>query len=178
MQSQTPTPVAGVSIVELTPHKDDRGTVVEIFRQEWPTGISPVQWNIVHSQAGVLRGVHAHFRHADYLMVVHGMAWFGLHDLRPDSITEGVSCVIAIQASGHQALIIPPGVAHGFYFPAPATTCYAVSTYWDPADELGCRWDDPDLGIAWPDVTTPTLSDRDRQLGSLAELRSRIQPML
>jgi dTDP-4-dehydrorhamnose 3,5-epimerase len=69
------------------------------------------------------------------------------------------------------ALVIPVGVAHGFYFHEPSIHVYAVSHEFDPLDELGCRWDDPDLDIAWP-CTKPRISVRDRNLGSLRELRA------
>jgi dTDP-4-dehydrorhamnose 3,5-epimerase len=76
-----------------------------------------------------------------------------------------------IEADGEelQALVIPPGVAHGFYFPRPSLHAYAVSHYWNPLDELGCRFDDPELGITWPDPN-PTLSERDKTLPPLAVL--------
>lgn len=67
------------------------------------------------------------------------------------------------------ALTIPHGVAHGFFFHEPSLHVYSVSEYWDLADELGCRWDDPALGIPWPD-DDPVISARDAELGSLAEL--------
>ena len=69
-----------------------------------------------------------------------------------------------------RALVIPVGVAHGFYFHEPSIHVYAVSHEFDPADELGCRWYDPTLEIAWP-CTDPLISARDRELGSLSELR-------
>lgn len=50
----------------LTTHSDHRGALTEIFRKEWQTGIEPVQWNFVHSQPNVLRGVHVHVLHTDY----------------------------------------------------------------------------------------------------------------
>ena len=62
----------GVSLLALAPHKDERGAFTELFRAPWDLAIAPVQWNAVRSEAGVLRGVHAHHRHADYLTVVVG----------------------------------------------------------------------------------------------------------
>src|SRR6266516_3223257 len=47
----------GVELFPLEMHPDTRGCLTEIFRAEWDTGVSPVQWNVVSSQAGVLRGV-------------------------------------------------------------------------------------------------------------------------
>ena len=91
----------------------------------------------------MLRGVHAHVRHWDYLTVPLGHAVVGLHDLRTDSPTDGP--LDARRARGRCPVRPrhPPGVAHGFYFHEPSLHIYAVSHEWDPDDELGCRWDDP-----------------------------------
>ena len=94
----------------------------------------------------------------------------GLHDLREGSETEGAGYVVQLDAEAPAALAIPPGVAHGFYFHEPSLHVYAVSHEWDPTDELGCRWDDPALGIAWS-CSKPLISDRDRDLGPLSALR-------
>jgi dTDP-4-dehydrorhamnose 3,5-epimerase len=161
---------AGVTLVALTPHADERGVFTELYRSSWEPGVEPVQWNAVRSEANVLRGVHVHRRHTDYLTVVSGSATIGLHDLRPGSPTEGVGTTVRLEPGEPAALVIPAGVAHGFYFHEPSIHVYAVSHEFDPADELGCRWDDPELAIAWPCVE-PFTSRRDHELGPLAELR-------
>lgn len=178
MKSILETEIEDVTVIQLEPHHDARGTVTEIFRKVWPSGIDPVQWNVVNSKANVLRGVHAHFRHADYLHVITGMAHFGLYDLRPNASTADISTLVTIRAEDHQVLVVPPGVAHGFYFPEPSTVCYSVTDYWDPDDELGCRWDDPALGIDWPGAQTPLISPRDDQLGTLDQLKTDLQALL
>jgi dTDP-4-dehydrorhamnose 3,5-epimerase len=160
----------GVSLVPLTPHPDDRGVFTELYRASWDTGVAPVQWNAVGSRPNVLRGVHVHRRHADYLTLAAGRATIGLHDLRPGSPTEGFGVTLELDAATPSALVIPVGVAHGFYFHEPSIHVYAVSHEFDPADELGCRWDDPGLGIEWP-CAEPLISERDRDLGSLDDLR-------
>jgi len=152
------------------PHADSRGVFTELFRDSWELGVEPAQWNVVASNANVLRGVHAHWRHTDYLTVVAGRATVGLHDLREGSPTDGLGVAVELGAERPAALVIPNGVAHGFYFGEPSIHVYAVSHEWDPSDELGCRWDDPALGIDWP-CDDPQLSDRDGVLGSLSELR-------
>jgi dTDP-4-dehydrorhamnose 3,5-epimerase len=162
---------AGVRLVPLTPHADERGVFTELFRASWDVGVAPVQWNAVSSNPNVLRGVHAHVRHADYLTVAVGRATIGLYDLRPDSPTEGLGATVELDAHEPAALVIPVGVAHGFYFHATSVHVYAVSHEFDPADELGCRWDDPELHIAWP-CTEPLISPRDDGLGTLSELRA------
>jgi dTDP-4-dehydrorhamnose 3,5-epimerase len=160
----------GVALHPLIAHADDRGVFTELFRGSWELGVEPVQWNAVRSEPNVLRGVHAHRRHTDYLTLVVGSATIGLHDLRPGSPTAGLGTAVELDAREPAALVIPVGVAHGFYFPEPSLHVYAVSHEFDPADELGCRWDDHNLGIAWP-CTEPQLSGRDRDLGPLSQLR-------
>lgn len=163
---------AGVAHIPLAPHADERGVFTELFRTSWDVGVAPVQWNAVSSNANVLRGVHAHLRHTDYLTLAVGRATIGLHDLRPDSPTEGLGATVELDAEEPAALVIPVGVAHGFYFhTARSVHVYAVSHEFDPADELGCRWDDPELDIAWP-CSEPQISARDQALGSLSELRA------
>lgn len=160
----------GVSLLTLTPHADERGVFTELYRLSWEPGVVATQWNAVRSEANVLRGVHAHLRHTDYLTLVAGRATVGLHDLRAGSPTEGLGATVEFDSREPSALVIPVGVAHGFYFHEPSIHVYAVSHEFDPADELGCRWDDPTLEIAWP-CTDPLISPRDRELGSLSELR-------
>jgi dTDP-4-dehydrorhamnose 3,5-epimerase len=161
----------GVGLRALDPHEDDRGCFTEIFREEWALGVAPIQWNAVRSHAGTLRGVHVHLRHADYLVVVSGRATIGLRDMRPGSPTEGTVAVVSADAAQPAGLSIPPGVAHGFLFHEPSVHIYAVTHYFDPADELGCRWDDPDLAIPWPE-TPLLLSERDATAGTFAELNA------
>jgi dTDP-4-dehydrorhamnose 3,5-epimerase len=163
----------GAELRGLDPHRDSRGTFTELFREEWEMGVVPVQWNAVRSEAGVLRGVHVHLRHSDCLAVPIGRATVGLHDTRPWSTTASLVTTLELGEHRPAALSIPPGVAHGFYFHEPSLHVYAVSHYWDPADELGCRWDDPDLGIPWPEQPR-LLSARDESLGTLGDLRQSV----
>jgi dTDP-4-dehydrorhamnose 3,5-epimerase len=160
----------GVGLRPLDPHADERGVFTELHRIEWETGVAPVQWNLVHSAAGVLRGVHVHPRHDDYLVVVAGRATVGLRDLRDGAPEDGRACCLELDGGSPAAITIPHGVAHGFYFHEPSIHIYAVSHYWDTSDELGCHWADPDLGIPWP-ARGPRVSARDEALLSLAELR-------
>ncbi len=159
----------GVRTQLLTPHADDRGIFTEIFREEWSTGCAAVQWNAVHSVAGVLRGVHVHATHHDYLVVLSGVMVLGLHDIRPSSPTRGCSRLLTLDASAPRAITIPPGVCHGFYFPVASLHVYAVSAYWNPQDELGCQFDCRELELAWP-TDTPRLSARDRMAGSYLQM--------
>jgi dTDP-4-dehydrorhamnose 3,5-epimerase len=153
----------------LTPHPDGRGTFVEMFRSEWVLGPEPVQWNMVRSAENVLRGVHLHTSHSDYITMAAGEMLLGLHDLRPNSPTLGLSTIVRLSADDPHLAVVPVGVAHGFYFPAPACHVYAVSRAFDGSDEFSCRWDDPMLGLAWP-CTAPILSPRDSRAGSVCAM--------
>ena len=161
----------GVDLHRLDPHAASRGVFTELFRDSWDLPAAPVQWNAVRSETNVLCGVHAHWRHADYLTVVVGKATIALHDLREGSETEGLGMVVELAADAPAGLSIPPGVAPGFYFHQPSLHVYAVSHEWDPSDELGCRWDDPELGIPWP-CSEPLISERTRSSGPLTVLRA------
>lgn len=170
----------GVQRRTLTAHLDHRGSFTELFRAEWGMHVHPVQWNLVHSRERVLRGVHVHLRHADYLLLASGHASIGLRDLRPGSPTEGQSALVEMTADEPAGIVIPPGVAHGFLFHVPSIHMYAVSRYWDPADELGCHWADQDLQIPWPipygETAGVQLSERDATLPTLRELAPLIPP--
>ncbi len=169
----------GVLRRKITEHSDDRGVLSEIFRAQWPTGIEPLQWNLVKSAGNVVRGVHVHPHHVDYLTVAHGTMHIALVDMRTDSATHGLATIVVLRGDDPHALTIPAGVAHGFWFPAQVTYLYAVDHYWSMADELGCRWDDPELGLEWPATTADAvLSPRDEAAGSFAELKTEYQTAL
>jgi dTDP-4-dehydrorhamnose 3,5-epimerase len=166
--------IGGVAFHELESRSDHRGALTELYRNEWGLEFEAVQWNVVSSIAGVLRGVHCHVRHDDLLSVAHGELILGLVDARPESPTyrrTELHRVLALSA----VVRVPVGVGHGFYFEEPTTMVYAVSDYWDVSDELGCRWDAPDLGIGWPATAVePVLSRRDQEAGSFAEMAAEI----
>jgi dTDP-4-dehydrorhamnose 3,5-epimerase len=157
-------------------HRDERGSVTEIFRQEWPASIRPCQWNVAYSEANVLRGVHVHYKHIDYLVLLRGRLSAGLYDVRPKSPTYRMSSVFEICCDDLSALRIPTGVMHGFYCHEPTIYVYGVDSYFDPNDELGCHWADPGLKLQWP-CRTPKLSERDMQAGPLADVEARLRTL-
>ena len=169
MISASPCLIAGVNIQRLTAHLDTRGCFTEIFRESWLPSARFVQWNAVHSRAGTLRGVHVHRKHADYLVLLAGRMWLGLADLRHHPRSDIARTVIEITGSQPVSVAIPPLVAHGFLFAEDSVHVYAVSEYFNPADELGCRWNDSALGLEWP-MTPTQLSARDQDLPSLGVL--------
>ena len=130
---------------------------------------------MVNSDENVLRGVHVHRNHTDYLIHIRGSALLALRDLRKGSPTEGLVSLLAATESRLEVLLIPPGVAHGFYFREPSTQILAVTAYWNPEDEVGCHYADPALKIPWPGKA-PILSGRDRSLPLLSDILDQIPP--
>ena len=128
-------------------HRDFRGAFTEVFRDEWNAGMRPVQWNAVRSDPRVLRGVHVHLRHWDYLSLASGKANIGLRDLRSGSPTEGQSLRIVLGDSKSMLVAIPPGVAHGArnLGTQPGRIIYFVDVQFSPdpgeCDEGRLPWD-------------------------------------
>lgn len=159
----------GVRLRALPTFSDARGMLAECFRADWPEAIAPVQWVTVVSSANVLRGVHVHVRHSDWLVVLDGRLLVALHDLRAGSPAHGRAQLVTLDGATPKALRIPPGVAHGLFSPVRAVYLLGADQTYDLADELGCHWRDPDLGIDWP-VAAPLVSVRDEALASLRDL--------
>lgn len=168
------TAIADTYLLVSRAEDDERGWVGELFRENWVENADFVQWNIVRSVAGTLRGMHWHEQHHDLIAPVAGTVLVGLADLRADSPTKRATELLELGASGPAAVVIPPGIAHGLYSRAATTLLYAVTRYWDGEDEFGVAFDDPELGVAWPVRRDEIiLSERDRLLPRLYELAAR-----
>ena len=157
--------ISGVCTVDLQVFGDDRGRFSEMFRTEWfpERDWGKVQVNRSHSSANILRGLHYHHLQADYWHTLAGTIRVGLYDLRPKSPTYQQAETLDISGDDFTGLLIPPGVAHGFYSVTDLTLIYVVDNYYDGADELGVAWNDPALGLDWglPTAQQPVLSARD-----------------
>ncbi|MEQ8842556.1 MAG: dTDP-4-dehydrorhamnose 3,5-epimerase family protein [Acidimicrobiales bacterium] len=161
--------IAAVQQRRTTAHRDARGQFTEIWRDEWHDHDDrPRQWTLCTSRSRTLRGMHVHRRRVDQLVVVSGTLHLALHDIRPDSPTAGSSDFRPLGPEDG-SIRIPPGVVHGFWFDDAASYLLGFSREWDGSDEWRCRFDDPGLGIDWPDER-PLLSDEDAAAGSLEQL--------
>jgi len=167
--------IAGVEVLELPSEQDARGALVELCRASWVEPDEPVQWNAITNRPGSLRGVHWHNAHADYIAPVLGSVLVAAVDLRIGSPTEGRAEMVMLDAGEPRAVVIAPGVGHGFFSAEASVVMYGVSKYWDPDDELGVRWDDAALGIPWPPEAAHALvSGRDATFPTLAEAGERL----
>lgn len=166
--------IVGVVIADLEVHRDERGIFVETYRREWiAEAREMVQSNRAERAAGSLVGLHYHLRQADYWHVVSGRARVVLHDLRQDSPTEGAT--LGLDLAADRGLYIPCGVAHGIAAHTDVTLVYLVDGYFDPTDELGVAWDDPDVAADWG-ISAPILSARDRANPRRADLPAYLRP--
>lgn len=168
--------IEGPLLFEPPVRRDDRGW----FRETWhaeryrEAGLPPfVQDNVSCSRRGVLRGLHfqaAPHAQGKLVSVVAGAVWDVAVDLRADRDTFGRWVAATLSSDYGEQLWVPPGFAHGFVALAEGTVlAYKCSHPYVPEADRAVRWDDPDLGIAWP-VRRPFLSPKDRAAPGLQEL--------
>lgn len=173
--------IAGAYHVVPEVFGDERGFFVETFRREWiPGAREMIQANRGDRSANTVVGLHYHLHQADYWYVPSGTARVVLHDLRTGSPTDGNTLCLDMGATpdghnGHHGLFIPPGVAHGFAAVTDVMVTYLVDGYYNPSDELGVAWDDPEIGGRWG-VDEPILSARDQANPRRADIDERWQP--
>lgn len=169
--------IDGVYVVEPSIHGDQRGLFIETYRREWfPQGREMVQGNRSNKQAGAVVGLHYHMHQADYWYVPVGAIRVVLHDLRAGSPTDANTMELDISGENHMGVYIPPGVAHGFSALTDVVMTYLVDNYYNPADELGVAWDDPEIGADWG-VSQPILSERDRSNPRRSEIPVERRPV-
>ncbi len=173
-------PIEGLEFRELTMHHDERGAFTEVFQDYWNTVIKPVQWSVVKTAAGVFRGMHLHLRHEEYFALLVGRACVGVRDIRQASSTSGRWALYEFSGESLACITFPKRILHGWYFHTDAFHLQAVSeAYRDyhADDNLGCRWDDPDLEIPWP-FRSARLAPAAREFPPLKELMPRIEERL
>lgn len=174
----TPTALPEVLLIEPAVHGDERGFFMESFNQrafDAAVGahVEFVQDNHSRSARGVLRGLHYQLPpHAQgkLVRVVRGGVFDVAVDLRRSSPRFGRWSGVELSEQNHRQLWIPPGFAHGFLVLShSADFLYKTTDYYAPQSEASVRWDDPALGILWPDAgVAPILSGRDAAAPALA----------
>ena len=177
----TATGLDGVLLIEPDVHRDARGFFLESWheRKYREAGVPGtfVQDNHSRSVRGTLRGLHAQRRRPQgkLVRVLHGEIFDVAVDIRPGSVTFGRWVSATLSAENFRQIFVPKGFAHGFcVLSAEAEIEYKCTELYDRADELGVRWDDPEIGIAWP-LKEPLLSQKDAALPSLRELRALLE---
>jgi len=170
-------PLEGVEVRSLSPHLDERGSLTEIHRDSWSGDIEIVQWVAIRAQRNVLRGLHAHLDRWELYALLSGAAHLAMRDTRPGSASFGRVAALELDARRPCVVRMPPSVLHGMYFREDSHLVVGFSAYFAGLSKDGCRWNDPETGIAWP-CSTPTLSARDAALPGYAEfLRAAAGPL-
>lgn len=174
----TDTAISGVFILEPRVFGDARGFFLESFNQRAFSAaidqdVSFVQDNHSRSAKGVLRGLHYQLApHAQGKLVrcVRGAVFDVAVDIRKSSSTFGQWIGVELSEDNHRQLWIPPGCAHGFLtISDTADFLYKATAYYAPSHERSIAWNDPDIGIKWPNIgQIPSLSPKDAQACALA----------
>lgn len=179
-----PTDIPEVMVIEPTVFGDARGFFYESFNQKTFNAITGTQWrftqdNQSRSGRGVLRGLHYQLpphSQGKLVRVVRGVVWDVVVDIRRGSSSFGQWVAQELTEYSHKQLWIPPGFAHGFAVLSEfADVLYKTTNYYEPQADRGIAWDDPDIGIDWPNLGMQwLLSERDKALPRLnqAELFS------
>lgn len=188
----TPCPIEGLYIIEPAIHGDSRGYFMETYNQkdmsEAGLNMVFVQDNQSMSVKGVLRGLHfqKEFPQGKLVRAIKGRVFDVAVDLRPGSETYGKWYGVELTEENKKQFYISEGFAHGFLVLSDtAEFCYKVTDFYHPGDESGLAWNDPAIGIQWPEVqgqyngtasaegyalcdgTPLILSDKDQNLPTL-----------
>jgi dTDP-4-dehydrorhamnose 3,5-epimerase len=169
------TPLPGAYVIEIEKHEDERGFFARSWcAQECSTlGLDSrlVQCNIsFNKRKGTLRGLHYQLPpHAEAKLVrcTRGAIYDVIVDLRMDSPTFLKWFGVELTAMNYRMLYIPKRFAHGFQTLDDATEIvYQMSEFYAPDAAQGVRWNDPRVGIAWPEAER-IMSIKDREYADL-----------
>lgn len=165
-----PTPLPGLLLLEPRVFADARGYFLECFQKaRFAEHGLPVDWaqdNLSRSVRGTLRGLHyqRHHPQGKLVYVTRGAVFDVAVDLRRSSPTFGRWHGVELSDENHRMLYIPPGFAHGFCVLSEIVDfAYKCTALYEPSDERTLLWNDPDLGIPWPDITPRILSPKDQR---------------
>lgn len=175
----TPTEIPDVKIVRPDIHRDDRGYFFETYREaryrEHGIDAVFVQDNESMSSRGVFRGLHwqtGEYAQAKLVRVIRGAVWDVAVDIRKDSPTFGRHVACELTGDSGLQFFIPRGFAHGFVVLEDNTLfSYKCDNVYNADAERGLRYDDPALGIVYPDPGRPfLLSTKDLSHPCLKEI--------
>ncbi|MBO5316843.1 MAG: dTDP-4-dehydrorhamnose 3,5-epimerase [Oscillospiraceae bacterium] len=156
----TACPIEGLYVIEPAVHGDERGYFMETYSlrdmQEAGLDMVFVQDNQSMSRKGVLRGLHFQKEHPQgkLVRVIKGRVFDVAVDLRAGSSTYGKWYGVELTEENKKQFYISEGFAHGFLvLSETAEFCYKCTDFYHPGDEGGLAWNDPAIGIQWPELT-------------------------
>ena len=170
------TKIKDVYIIDVKTYGDNRGYFMETYKEsdfkEAGLDYNFVQDNQSSSRKGVLRGLHFQKTHpqAKLVRVLKGEVFDVAVDLRKDSPTYGQWVGVVLSEENKRQFMIPRGFAHGFVVMSDyAEFAYKCDELYHPEDEGGIMWNDPAIGIEWPEVGEIILSEKDKVHPSLTD---------
>ena len=151
--------IEGLCVITPAVHGDNRGYFMETYSQrdmeEAGIDIVFVQDNQSCPTKGVLRGLHfqKQFPQTKLVRAIKGSVFDVAVDLRSGSATYGKWYGVLLTEENKKQFLIPKGFAHGFLVLTDvAEFCYKCDDFWHPNDEGGLAWNDPAIGIEWPEL--------------------------
>lgn len=151
--------IEGLCVITPAVHSDNRGYFMETYSQrdmeEAGIDIVFVQDNQSCSTKGVLRGLHfqKQFPQTKLVRAIKGRVFDVAVDLRSGSKSYGKWYGVELTEENKKQFLIPKGFAHGFLVLSDiAEFCYKCDDFWHPNDEGGLAWNDPAIGIKWPEL--------------------------
>jgi dTDP-4-dehydrorhamnose 3,5-epimerase len=174
-----PTRLQGSVLIEPVVRGDARGFFVETYRANLlaELGVADrfVQDNQSRSRQGVVRGMHYQSGMAKLIRCARGSIVDVIVDLRRGSPTFGEWEAFELTDENHHQVYCPNGFAHGFCVTSEsADVAYKTSCYWVPEDEGGFRYNDPAVGIEWPQGLELVASEKDANAPALEEIEGRL----
>lgn len=173
----TYTDIAGLCVVQPHVFGDSRGYFMETYNERDFAAAGHdevfVQDNQSKSTKGVLRGLHMQVKNPQgkLVRVIKGEVFDVAVDMRRGSPTFGRWHGVTLSDENKLMFMIPEGFAHGFcVISDEAEFVYKCTRLYDPQDELGIRFDDPDIGVVWPEVGPLMLSDKDKAQPSFKDV--------
>jgi dTDP-4-dehydrorhamnose 3,5-epimerase len=168
--------IPDIILVEFLPFKDNRGVFMELYKYSdfARAGIREyfLQDNYSKSVKNVLRGLHYQkYPKAQGKLVrcLKGRIFDVAVDIRNGSPTYGRWVGVELLGNNNIMLYIPPAFAHGFIvLSSLADVMYKCTEEYNPENDRGIIWNDPDININWP-VKKPILSEKDRRLPLLKD---------
>ncbi len=189
--------IRGLCVITPAVHGDSRGYFMETYNEsdmrEAGLEFRFVQDNQSSSSKGVLRGLHfqRQYPQTKLVRVIHGAVFDVAVDLRPESPSYGKYHGELLTSENRVQFLIPRGFAHGFLVLSDiAEFCYKCDDFYHPNDEGGIAWNDPAIGVQWPEVigeyrgsaspegyrfpdgTPLKLSEKDRMLLTLDKVKA------
>jgi len=166
-------------VIEVEPvsFADARGYFLEIFRSSifMENGIKFEfhQDNMSFSKKGTVRGLHFQrppYEQGKLVSAITGKIFDVAVDLRFNSNTFGKYVYAILSGENHKSLWIPPGFGHGFMAIEDSHVMYKVTHEYHKEYDSGILWNDPDIGIKWPDIPA-IISEKDSKLMTFADYK-------